>query len=470
MIKHYFISFFVFFMLKNNGLSQINLVSNPGFDSVDCANRKVHNWETDVGTMFCNSCFPLGFSPGPNFKAPFISPNPWCYSETYQEPSSGGGFIGVYTYGQRTYAVTSLKQPLRVGRHYFARFLVAPHYSRFSWTRWIYSDAIGMTVTYRKKKPEFGDNFNFDIHVAENTGKMIRDTQNWTKVSGQFHAKGDEEFVTIGNFQTDKNTKIDTNKFQVSSVCTISNIFYIDDVIISEFNPLPDSFLLCNNTTKTFDATFYDSEYTWNDGSTKNTLTVSKLGKYYVEAKIDGLYFADTVVVVPEKGYKGLPTDTLVCDKVPSVILAINVEAKYSWSTGQTSNAIAVNNAGRYTVTVTTPQCTLQFGTDVKARDCYCDFYAPTAFSPNGDGENDTFKPFINCKVIYMKEYKLSILNRFGNLIFSTMDINETWDGTYKGQLCSQDVYAWVVEYNTLIDNDLPYKNIVESGDVTVMK
>jgi gliding motility-associated-like protein len=470
MIKYCFLFSSIFFMLNDKVFGQINLVPNPGFDLVDCEKRKVNDWETDMGSMFCNTCFPLGISPGPNFKAPFISPNPWCYSETYQEPNSGEGFVGVYAYGERTYATVQLKQPLRANKHYFARFLVAPHYSRFSWTRWLFTDAIGMAVTFRKKKPQFGDKFTFDIRPAERTGQMIRDTQNWTKVSGQFHAEGDEEFVTIGNFNNDKDTKVDTNKFQVSSVCTMSNILYIDDVIISEFNPLPDSFLLCTNTTKTFDASFYDSQYTWNDGSIEPTLTVSKPGRYFVEAKIDGLYFSDTVVVVPEKGYKGLPSDTLVCLKGPPVILAINVEAKYRWSTGQSSNAIAVNDGGRYSVTVTTPQCTLQFATDVKARDCFCDFYAPTAFSPNGDGENEVFKPFINCKVIYIKGYKFSIYNRFGNLIFTTTDREGTWDGTYKGQPCQPDVYAWVVEYNTLVDNDLPYRKVVESGDVTIMK
>ncbi|MFN5794180.1 MAG: PKD domain-containing protein, partial [Bacteroidota bacterium] len=53
--------------------------------------------------------------------------------------------------------------------------------------------------------------------------------------------------------------------------------------------------------------------------------------------------------------------------------------------------------------------------------------YAPNAFTPTGDGTNDVFAP----KGTYMdpEKYNLKIFNRWGELIFETIDINKGWDG-----------------------------------------
>jgi gliding motility-associated-like protein len=52
----------------------------------------------------------------------------------------------------------------------------------------------------------------------------------------------------------------------------------------------------------------------------------------------------------------------------------------------------------------------------------------PTGFSPNGDGVNDLFR-ILNTNI---KLNNLSIYNRWGNLVFSTANITEGWDGTYQ--------------------------------------
>jgi gliding motility-associated-like protein len=41
------------------------------------------------------------------------------------------------------------------------------------------------------------------------------------------------------------------------------------------------------------------------------------------------------------------------------------------------------------------------------------------------------------------------IFNKWGEQLFTTKDINEGWDGTYKGKLCQEDLYTWTIIFST---------------------
>ncbi|MCB0758525.1 MAG: PKD domain-containing protein [Flavobacteriales bacterium] len=72
-------------------------------------------------------------------------------------------------------------------------------------------------------------------------------------------------------------------------------------------------------------------------------------------------------------------------------------------------------------------------------------FFAPTAFTPNGDGVNEEWKPSVKGA----REYQLDIFNRWGEVVFSTNDPTKGWDG--KG--AAPGVYsfkAWLTEYGPL--------------------
>jgi gliding motility-associated-like protein len=49
----------------------------------------------------------------------------------------------------------------------------------------------------------------------------------------------------------------------------------------------------------------------------------------------------------------------------------------------------------------------------------------PSAFTPNGDGVNDTFKVFTS----FIKYYSLKIFDRWGNVVFMSQDPYEEWNG-----------------------------------------
>lgn len=65
-------------------------------------------------------------------------------------------------------------------------------------------------------------------------------------------------------------------------------------------------------------------------------------------------------------------------------------------------------------------------------------FY-PTAFTPNGDGLNDDFIVFGQ----YVNGFKMNIFNRWGELIYSTNDINVGWDGTLNGKVMPEGTYVF---------------------------
>jgi gliding motility-associated-like protein len=71
-------------------------------------------------------------------------------------------------------------------------------------------------------------------------------------------------------------------------------------------------------------------------------------------------------------------------------------------------------------------------------------FFAPNAFTPNSDTQNDIFRPILGCS----NNYKLSIVNRWGETIFQSTDPNIGWDGTYKGKVCPTGLYKWRASYN----------------------
>jgi gliding motility-associated-like protein len=68
--------------------------------------------------------------------------------------------------------------------------------------------------------------------------------------------------------------------------------------------------------------------------------------------------------------------------------------------------------------------------------------YVPQAFSPNNDGVNDFAVVFANNS----KSFSMKIYNRWGELVFESNDVNNPWNGTYKGADCPQDNYTYILD------------------------
>ncbi len=89
----------------------------------------------------------------------------------------------------------------------------------------------------------------------------------------------------------------------------------------------------------------------------------------------------------------------------------------------------------------------------------------PNAFTPNGDGANDVFRPVYPCEVVFSN---LKVFSRWGELVFETDTPNEGWDGQINGLDAPSDVYAWRVEYEAIRSG--VQQRFVEKGGVTLLR
>ncbi|MBS1783005.1 MAG: gliding motility-associated C-terminal domain-containing protein [Bacteroidetes bacterium] len=88
--------------------------------------------------------------------------------------------------------------------------------------------------------------------------------------------------------------------------------------------------------------------------------------------------------------------------------------------------------------------------------------FIPNAFTPNGDGHNDVFS------VRHMKFQRLiefRIFNRWGEEVYSSTDMNNGWDGTFKGVPQEAGVYHYLIRITTPDGGQRMYK-----GDVTLVR
>ncbi len=92
----------------------------------------------------------------------------------------------------------------------------------------------------------------------------------------------------------------------------------------------------------------------------------------------------------------------------------------------------------------------------------------PSAFSPNGDGNNDRWVPYNPGNAAQILDLK--IFNRWGNLVFQQglLDFDDPtlgWNGYFNGKLVNPDVYVYLVVYELLNGEQR-----VLTGDLTVIR
>jgi gliding motility-associated-like protein len=161
------------------------------------------------------------------------------------------------------------------------------------------------------------------------------------------------------------------------------------------------------------------------------------------------------ILVHPLFGLSRLPlndTSIYLGDKIQLVVTTSVGNVTYSWSPNVNISCLSCNNpwvnpAQSITYIVEAGNgCideAVKFNIEVIA-----DFYleAPSAFTPNGDSNNDIFK----FEERNIKDFELKIFNRWGEIVFSTDDVQKGWDGNVNGHPQNIDTYKYTVKAVTV--------------------
>lgn len=200
----------------------------------------------------------------------------------------------------------------------------------------------------------------------------------------------------------------------------------------------------------------------WNfgDGETSTTPepvhVYSQAGDYTVvltiadadgrtSAKVQQVKITSTILKLAVVG-----ADVITCSKEP-VSLKAEGGKTYQWSpcTGLSNCTSPTPNVtpgmhDRYTVRVTDGNgCTDTASVRVRYIDPAKDIFIPNAFTPNGDGLNDTFKPLANMGI--PGAHEVQIVNRFGSKVFASGNPLTGWDGTIQGKPAPTGTYSYLI-------------------------
>ncbi|MFN8291530.1 MAG: gliding motility-associated C-terminal domain-containing protein [Chitinophagaceae bacterium] len=206
--------------------------------------------------------------------------------------------------------------------------------------------------------------------------------------------------------------------------------------------------------------------YTWSPAIYLNTTTGANPVStptlstiYYLRVQDDhgcGSLIEDSVRVVVKRimSVHTFPFDTVAAPGETFRLLAVSPGISYNWtpSTGLSNTNIPdpmvtvsniIGDEMRYQVTATNSDgCKGEGFVKIRISKGPA-IYVPTAFTPNGDGKNDKFTPF----PVGIRTYTyFRVFNRWGQVIFSTRQMNAGWDGTINGKEQPAGTYVWMIE------------------------
>lgn len=255
-----------------------------------------------------------------------------------------------------------------------------------------------------------------------------------------------------------------------------------DEVCLgTEFNLVLDSAV--RNDKYAFNWSFNISDSIKNgDLNTGFTIVWNGAGQHIIRLRVisdqgcSSKEFADTVNVRDyPKAKIEKPGDNTICTKSEITLKTAALTGglyKYEWSpteyflTNKSPEAIArISSSGYLKVKVTDQyDCSGEDSLYLAIKLC-CKVVLPDAFSPNGDGQNDKFG------IISNGNYRISsfrVVNRLGQVVFSTNNQNDRWDGKYNGAEQGIGTYYYYIKYSCQ-DDDADHE-VEERGNVVLVR
>ena len=188
----------------------------------------------------------------------------------------------------------------------------------------------------------------------------------------------------------------------------------------------------------------------------------SDSGFYYLKTTVWGCESDSTftrVIIYPSPGVD-LGLDTSICTG-DQILLDPGQFDSYLWQDNSTGRTFHVSEPGIYKVRVFNSfNCPGSDSVFISLK-CPTLIYIPSAFSPNGDGYNDSFA--INTQNI--SEIEINIFDRWGERIYKSSGSASYWDGRFQGNDCPVGVY-----YYQVVARDEEGKTKYLSGTLTLLR
>ena len=226
---------------------------------------------------------------------------------------------------------------------------------------------------------------------------------------------------------------------------------------------LGDDRQFCIGDTVILDAEPGFTSYTWSDGSTNQTNTITAFGEVSVTiVDTNNCVLQDTINFSPDSTYFYSDTTIFLGN---SITLEGPDGVSHLWNNGLTTQDITMSPIEDTTYIVTALQ----------ANGCYAvadvnvfineelNFFIPNLFTPTSvqetNGVNNFFLIYGNG--INEDNFNFAIYNRWGEIVFKTTDVNEMrtsgWDGTSNGQQQPVGTYVWTMSGFTIEGTPLQF-------------
>ena len=139
-----------------------------------------------------------------------------------------------------------------------------------------------------------------------------------------------------------------------------------------------------------------------------------------------------------------LGRDTVLCQGETFIISPTTNTTDYTWQDGSRTGSYTATTTGLYRIIAQNGCGRDTAEMNIVFDPCPCALLLPNAFTPNGDGVNDNFRPLHACD---MESYSMTIFNSYGEKIFFSTNPLKGWDGKLKNSLLKQGNYVWSVSY-----------------------
>ncbi|MCF8298470.1 MAG: gliding motility-associated C-terminal domain-containing protein [Saprospiraceae bacterium] len=93
----------------------------------------------------------------------------------------------------------------------------------------------------------------------------------------------------------------------------------------------------------------------------------------------------------------------------------------------------------------------------------------PKVFTPNGDGVNDVFL-IQSLDYSALKDFKIIIYNRWGNLVFESDDIKKAWDGKEGKNDLDEGVYVYSFSVKIYNPETNEFEEVEHRGTLTLLR